>query len=162
MATIVQKRQQFIRYYKQVTKAEDVDMDAVARLAEEMGWKMPQPIDPRKMLAKQFAEAAGEEVKVDKVTKRPYKANLAITGRTQSGQQTSLWIDVDEAPRHKVVKALHLFREHVINVTVIGVNTADHWNRLYPGQLPIPFDRDLTEDVEWRLNAPKQKAKKAS
>ena len=70
-----------------------------------MGWKMPVPPDPLDMLAKQFSQAAGEETRVDKETKRSYKANLAITERTKDGRQLTLWIDVDDNPlRHRMAK----------------------------------------------------------
>lgn len=154
MATIVQKRQQFIRYFEQQTGQSDLDMHEVARVAQRMGWKMPVPPDPLDMLAKQFAQAASEEIRRDKETKRPYRARLAITNRLPGGRQLSFWIDVDQAPRHKVVKALHLYREHVVSATAIGLNTAEHWNNRFPEQEEIPFPTDMTDDVLWRRNAP--------
>ena len=62
-------------------------MKEVAALAKEMGWKLPTPPDPLDMLAKQFSEAAGEETRLDKETKRVYKANLTITERRRDGSQ---------------------------------------------------------------------------
>jgi hypothetical protein len=106
------------------------------------------------MLAKQFSEAAGEETRIDKETKRVYKANLAITEKAKDGHQLTLWIDVDDnPPRHRMAKGLYLYREQMVGEAVIGKNTADHWNRRNPNQIPLPFETDLTEDVNERLSA---------
>jgi hypothetical protein len=154
MSTAAEKRQAFIRYYKRQTGAKEITMREVAAFAKKMGWKMPTPPDPLDMLAKQFSDSAGEEARTDKETKRTYKANLAITER-HSGKQTTLWIDVDDnPPRHRMLKGLHLYREQMVGEAVIGKNTADHWNRNNPDQIPLPFDTDLTDDVNWRQNAP--------
>jgi hypothetical protein len=154
MSTAAEKRQAFIRYYKRQTGATEVTMREVAALAKKMGWKMPVPPDPLEMLAKQFSDAAGEETRTDKETKRVYKANLAITER-RSGKQMTFWIDVDDnPPRHRMQKGLHLYREQMVGEAIIGKNTADHWNSNNPDQMPLPFETDLTDDVNWRLNAP--------
>jgi hypothetical protein len=154
MATAAQKRQRFIRYYKEQTGKKEISMKDVAEYAHKMGWPLPKPVDPLDLLAKQFAEAAGEEVRQDKQTERPYKANLAFMKRRPDGKQMSLWIDVDEAPRHRMVKGLHLYREQMVGEAVVGFNTADHWNRIHPDQRPLVFPTDLSDDVSWRMNAP--------
>jgi hypothetical protein len=155
MATAIQRRQRFIRYYKEQTGKKEINMREVAEFAHKMGWPLPKPVDPMDLFAKQFAEAAREETRTDKVTKRPYKANLAITRRLANGKQLAFWFDVDDdAPRQRMVKGLTLYREQMVSEAVIGTNTADHWNRLHPDQEPLPFPTDLTDDVEWRLNAP--------
>jgi hypothetical protein len=154
MATAAEKRQAFIRYFKRQTGALEVNMKEVAAMAKKMGWKMPVPPDPLEMLAKQFSEAAGEETRTERESKRVYKANLAITERRQ-GKQMTLWIDVDDnPPRHRMLKGLHLYREQMVGEATIGKNTADHWNGNNPAQEPLPFDTDLTDDVKWRLHAP--------
>jgi hypothetical protein len=154
MSTAAEKRQAFIRYYKREAGAVEVTMREVAIYAKKMGWKMPVPADPLEMLAKQFADAAGEETRTDKESKRVYKANLAITER-RSGKQMTFWIDVDDnPPRHRMQKGLHLYREQMVGEAIIGKNTAEHWNRNNPDQIPLPFETDLTDDVNWRLNAP--------
>src|SRR6185437_5206185 len=108
MATMVQKRQQFIRYYREQTGATEINMRDVAVFARDNGWKMPVPQDPLDMLAKQFSEAAGEETREDNHTKQVYKANLAITDRQKDGSQMTFWVDVDddEVPRHRIAKGL--------------------------------------------------------
>lgn len=154
MATKVQERQKFIHYYKEQTGIKEVDMHDVARFAKKMGWPLPVPADPLELLAKQFSEAAREEIRVDKETKRPYKANHALTKRRSDGTQMTFWVDVDEAPRHYMVKALANYRDQMVGEAVIGTSTADHWNRMHPEQQPLVFETDFTDDVQWRLNAP--------
>jgi hypothetical protein len=105
------------------------------------------------LLAKQFADAAREETRKDKISKRPYKANLSFAKRLSNGKQLWLWFDVDDATRPQMVKGLHLYREQMVSEAVIGVNTAEHWNRHHPEQRPLPFIADLTADVEERLHA---------
>jgi hypothetical protein len=157
MSTQIQRRQQFIRYYKQKTGKKEVDMHEVAKLAHQMGMPLPKPVDPMDLLARQFSEAARQETRIDKETKRPYKANLAITRRLANGKQMAFWFDVDDsAPRHRMVKGLTLYREQMVDEAVIGTNTADHWSRLNPDQQPLEFTTDLTDDVKWRLNAPEE------
>lgn len=159
MATKMEKLQAFIRYFKRVTGAIEVNMKDVAAMAKKMDWKMPVPPDPLEMLAKQFSQAAGEETRTDKETNHVYKANLAITER-RGGRQMTFWIDVDDnPPRHKMVKGLHNYREQMVGEAIIGRNTAEHWNKKNPDQQPLPFDTDLTDDVNWRLNSPEESTK---
>lgn len=155
MSTMVQRRQNFIRYCRDLTGKKEISMKEVASIAARMGWRIPTPPDPLDLLAKQFSEAAGEETRQDKKTKRTYKANLAITQGSPDGTQTALWFDIDQdAPRHRMMKGLTQYREQMVGEAVIGTNTADHWNRLHPNQPPLPFETDLTLDVQIRLNAP--------
>ena len=154
MSNRLERKQRFIRYYKEQTGKEEVDMKDVARFAKKMGWELPIPPDPLDLLAKQFADAAREETRVDKSTKRPYRANLAISKKLPDGQMVFAWIDTDEAPRHKMVKALMLYRDQMVGEAVIGTDTAEHWNRINPSQRPLDFPTDLTDDVQWRRNAP--------
>lgn len=162
MSTQAQRRQAFIRYYKESTGNPVANMKEVAQFAKKMGWPMPKPIDPIDLLARQFAEAAREEIRTDDVTKRDYRANLAFNQRQKDGAQATLWVDVDEAPRHHMVKGLTLYREQMVGEAVIATNTAEHWNRVHPDQLPLEFITDLTDDVRWRQNAPPEAGEVAS
>lgn len=150
----IQERQRFYRYYKEKTGATEVDLHDVARFASKMGWPLPTPADPLDLLAQQFAEALREEIRRDKVTKRPYKPNHALKRRKGDGSQSTFWIDADEAPRHQMEKALTNYRDQMVGEAIIGTNTADHWNRIHPEQQPLKFETDLTDDVLWRHNAP--------
>lgn len=153
MANAVQKRQKFIRYFRDQTGAKEWNMHEVAQMAHKMGWPLPKPQDPLEILAKQFADAAREETREDKVTKKTYKANLAFKKRLADGKQLWLWFDVDDATRPQMVKGLHLYREQMVGEAVIGVNTAEHWSINHPGQRALPFETDLTPDVNERAKA---------
>lgn len=153
MATALEKKQKFIRYFRQVTGNQEVDMHEVAKMAHQMGWALPKPKDPLELFAQQFSEAARVETREDKTTKQTYKANLAYVKRMAGGNQLWLWFDVDEATRTQMVKGLHLYREQMVGEAMVGVNTAQHWNRNNPDQPKLPFETDLTPDVNERLSA---------
>ncbi|MGZ4860050.1 MAG: hypothetical protein ACXV8M_10880, partial [Candidatus Angelobacter sp.] len=70
--------------------------------------------------------------------------------RLGDGKQLWLWFDVDDATRDQMLKGLHLYREQMVSEAVVGVNTAEHWNRSNPDQQPLPFITDLTDDVHER------------
>ena len=162
MATRHEEMQAFYHHYKRVNKKTEVTMAEVAAAAAKEGWPIPAPISGIDRLAKQFADAAREEIRYDQNTKRPYRANLAITQRLLDGTQLPLWIDSDEADREKMVMAVVKYREQMIGEAVIGTNTVEHWNRMHPDQLPIPFPLDLADETEWRRNAPPDEDEKAS
>lgn len=150
MSTAVEKRQKFIRYFRDQTGAKEWNMRDVAAMAHKMGWPLPKPADPLDLMAKQFADAAGEETREDKATKKTYKANLSFKRQRNDGKQLWLWFDVDDATRPQMVKGLREYREQMVSEAVIGVNTADHWNRNHPSQPRLPFKTDLTPDVAER------------
>ena len=153
MSTALENKQKFIRYFRKVTGASEVDMHEVAKMAHQMGWSLPKPKDPFELFAQQFSEAARMETRQDKTTKQTYKANLAYIKRTAGGNQLWLWFDVDEANRAQMVKGLRLYREQMVGEAMVGVNTATHWNRNNPDQQKLPFETDLTPDVNERLSA---------
>ena len=158
--TRAEKMQAFFRYYREHAGNSTVTARELAEAAHKIGWALPKPVDPMDLFAKQFAEAIGEETRIDKVTKRPYKANLSFKRRTANGKQLAFWFEVDaHPPRRLMVKGLNEYREQMVGEAVIGTNTADHWSRLNPGEQPLLFDTDLTEDVNWRLNAPPEDEK---
>ncbi len=136
-------------------------MSEVAEAAQQAGMKIPAPISGIDRLAKQFADALREEIRYDKKTKRPYRANLAITQRHANGTQLAFWIDTDEADREKMVMAITKYREQMVGEAVIGTNTVEHWNRIHSDQLPIPFPLDFADETEWRRNAPTEDEVKA-
>jgi len=158
MSTAAQRRQNFIRFFREKTGTKEWNMRDVAEMAQKMGWPLPKQADPLDLLAKQFADAAGEETREDKVTKRPYKANLNFTKRSGDGKQLWLWFDVDDATRHQMVKGVRLYREQMVSEAVIAVNTVEHWNRHHVDQKPLPFVTDLTDDVQERLHGAEKRA----
>ena len=147
-----QDKMRIIRQYKLEKQVEEVDMREVAKYAVERGWlTLPEPLDPFDMLGKKFSEAARNETRNDKETKRPYRAYMPITFRS-GDKQTTLWIDTDSTTRPRMEKAVSRYRDGMVGVAVMGTNTVDHWNRVNPEQIPLTFDTDLTEEVSWRLN----------
>lgn len=160
MATHNDRLNKFRRYYTETTGKKEVDMRELAFFAEKMGWTLPVPPSPIDLLARRFADAAREELRHDKETKRPYRAALSIRKRLPDGKQLHLWIDTDlEDRRFIIVKALNRYREQMVGEAVMGSNTADHWSDGHPAQKRIVFRTDLGPDVEWRRNAPEDDEK---
>jgi hypothetical protein len=112
------------------------------------------PADPLDILAKQFSDAAREEIKHDKVTGEPYRVNHAVTTR-YGNEPFTIWIDIDEAPRPSMHKSLVQRREQMVGDGLQLTLDAEHWNRIHSGEEPIQMLLDLGPDVEWRKNAPK-------
>ena len=153
MATKHQEMQRLIRYYKDETKTTEVNMHDVAQFAVSKGWPPPKPVSAMDRLAKEFSQAAREEIRHDKKTGKPYRANHAITGGYGAAQFT-LWIDIDEAPRNPMLKSLVQRREQMVGDGLQLTLDAMHWNSIHASDEPINLPLDLTDDVQWRLNAP--------
>jgi hypothetical protein len=157
MATMHEKMQRMIRWCREETKVTDVTMHEVAMFALRKGWKMPKPKSPVDILAKEFAAAAREETRIDKQTRRPYRANHCF--HTEQG---SFWFDIDDKPpRYKMIKALNSRREQSVGDLLQMTLDADHWTVICPEQEPIKVDLDFTDEIEWRKNAPGDVDKKA-
>lgn len=148
-----EEMQRIIRQYKQEKGKAEVQMAEVVKFAVAMGWKVPPPINPMDRLAKEFAVAAREEVRHDKKTGRPYRANHAVK-TMQGGVQLVFWVDIDEAPRKPMVKSLNNRREQMVDDGLMLSYDADHWNSIHPDEEPIQLEMDLTPDIEWRKNSP--------
>ncbi|QHN03494.1 hypothetical protein FTO74_09030 [Granulicella sp. WH15] len=153
MSTAIQRRQAFIRHVRKVKGTSEATMQEVAEMARQMGWPLPKPIDPMEIFAKQFADAAREETRHDKVTNKVYKANLAYARKNSDGKQLWFWFDVDEASRAQMLKGLHHYREQMVSEAIVGVNTAEHWNRMNPRQMELQFVTNLSQDVAERRAA---------
>lgn len=160
LTTKRQEKQNFIRYYKDETGETEVNMHEVAKFAASKGWKLPNPVDPLDMLAKEFSQAAREEFRRDLRTGKPYRANHAIT-EWQGGTQLTLWIDIDEAPRKPMLKSLVNRREQMVGDGLQLTLDADHWNSIHADEKPIAIPLDFTDDVNWRKNAPDEDEKAA-
>lgn len=156
LATKKQLQQRLIRRYKKDTGATEINMKDVAKYAVSKGWRLPTPADPLDRLAKEFTQAAREEIRHDQKTGKPYRANHAISV-AQGGTQLHLWIDIDEAPRKHMLKSLIMRREQMVGDGLQLTLDADHWNNIHPDENPIEVPMDFTEDIEWRKNAPDEK-----
>jgi hypothetical protein len=109
----------------------------------------PKPIDPMARLADDFAKAWREEIRRDKETGRPYRANHAVT-ETRSGATLTLWGDIDEAPREFVHKSFIQRREQIVGDCLHLTLDADHYNAVHRDQDPLQIPLDFTEDVDER------------
>lgn len=73
-----------------------------------------------------------------------------------------LWFDIDEqAQRYKMVKAINGRREQMIGDGLQLTLDADHWNSINATEEAIKPDMDLTDEIEWRKNAPGEDEKSA-
>lgn len=143
--------QEAIRLYKRKTGLSEVDLKEVAKFAvEQLGYKLPEPVDPLDVLAKKIAVAAREETRTDKSTGRPYRVNHAVP---KQGSQQSLWIDIDEAPRPLIQKSFIKRRDGILGDALQLSLDMDHWNSVNSTEEPILIPMDFTEDVEERKNA---------
>jgi hypothetical protein len=118
-----EEMQAFYHHYKRVNKKSVVTMAEVAHAAILQGWPTPPPVSGEERLTKNFVDAAREEIRYDKKTKRPYRANLAMTQRLKNGKQLALWIDTDDATRSQMVLAISKYREQMVGEAEIGTNT---------------------------------------
>lgn len=157
MSTNRKKMQLFIKYYKEETGIKEVNMHEIARFAEKKGWSLPKPQNPLDLLAKQFSDAAREEIRKDTTTGNPYRANHALAV-TQGSEQFTLWIDIDEAPRKPMLKSLMNRREQMVGDGLQLTLDTDHWNNIHPDDEPIIIPLDFTDDITWRKNGPNEKA----
>jgi hypothetical protein len=149
-----QEMQRFLRHYKEQTGEHELDMRKVAEFAKQMGWKMPTPPSDIDLLAKQFTEAAREETNQDSETGNPYRVYHAVP--VQSGQMNLfVYVDIDEATRNQMLKSCVNRREQMVSDGLQLTFDMEHWNRVNPNEEPITLPMDITPDIEWRKNAPK-------
>ncbi len=153
-----QEMQRVIRHYRETTGVKEWDMHEVARFAIKMGFPLPAPVSPLDRLAKEFSQAAREEIRHDKKTGRPYRANHAYK-TVQGTTQLTLWVDIDEAPRRPMLKCFVQRREQTVGDMLQLTFDAEHWNLINQKEEPIIIPTDLTDDVEWRRNAPGENEK---
>ena len=159
MATRKQLIYRVMRLYKEQTGKTEVDLNEVAKFAhEKLGFKLPTPPSPLALLAKEFAQAAREQIRHDEQTGRPYRVNHVIRVK-QGSIQLNLWIDIDEATRKNMRKSLIMRREQMVDDGLMVTYDADHWNRVHPHEKPIIIPMDFTEDIQERKNAPSEKKK---
>jgi len=155
MSTIYQ-RQKFIRYWKEKTGETEVDMHAVAKMALEMGWKAPAPITEEDRLAKQFKNAARQDIRHDEKTGRPYRGYHAVPKVEPNGQYVFSYIDIDDsnASPESFRKACVKRREQSVDDQVQLRLDQLHWNdQRSPEQQVEILPADMEFDVEMRLAA---------
>ena len=161
MATQSQKICRLIRMYIEEKGVEEYSMPEVVQYAVDRGlYKLPPPIGGIEQLTKKFANAAAEEVRMDEVTGKPYRAHHARWDM-QDGKQIPLWFDMDRVTRPTLQKYAFQRRQHLVSEVVQLTLSLDHWNRVHPAEEPVRIEPDFTDDVEWAKNAPED-LKKAS
>lgn len=150
----IKDRQKFIRYWMDETGETEVDMHAVARMAMKMGWKAPPPVTEEDRLAKQFKDAARQDIRHDKKTGRPYRGYHAVPKHAADGQLTFSYIDIDD-PKTKPEsfrRACVLRREQTVDDAVQLRLDQFHWNDQRPPEQRVDIlPADLEFDVEIRL-----------
>lgn len=107
------------------------------------GWEKPIPKSPEELLADQFTKAARAEMRNDRATGRPYRANHALPVK-QGVETLHLWIDIDEAPRPQMHKSSVFRREQMVGDGLQLSYDADHWNTINPDEEKIQLEMDLS------------------
>jgi len=144
-----------IRHYKEATGANEIDMHDVARFAKEQGWPLPEPADPLDLLARSFSRAARQDIRRDSETGQPYRGYHAYK-LSQGSDQLVFWVDIDEASRKQMHMSATQRREQMVGDGLQLTLDIEHWNQINEEDAPIPVDLDLTDDIEWRKNAPSE------
>ena len=152
----VAERQKFIRHWQETTGKDEIDLNEVADLALKMGWDAPPPVSPRERLAKQFKDAARQDVRHDRRTGRPYRGYHAVPTHTADGQLVFSYIDIDN-PRTKPQsfrKACVTRREQSVGDMYQLFLDQTHWNDTRPADQQVEvLPADLGFDIELRLAA---------
>lgn len=150
--------QETVRRYKRETGNTEIDLVEVADWMMDRGYRASKVLPERERIAQQLGRALRQEIRHDKITGRPYRANHAYPkGVTKQGTLWS-WIDIDEAPRGPVYKSLQARREQMVGDGLQLTLDADHWNGIHPEEKPIVVEMDFTDDVEWRKNSQDEQA----
>lgn len=152
----VNERQRFIRYWMDQTGETEVDMLAVARLAMKMGWEAPPPVTEEDRLAKQFKDAARQDIRHDRKTGRPYRGYHAVPKSAADGQLTFTYIDIDhpETKPESFRRACILRREQTVDDQLQLRLDQVHWNENRPPEQQVEIlPADLEFDIELRLAA---------
>ncbi len=141
----IREDQKVIRLYKEETGETEIDMHKVAKWALSKGVTSPKPKTAEDLLAARFSKAARQEMRKDKSTGRPYRANHAVP----DGSLT-LWVDIDEAPRKRMHKSTQMRREQMVGDALQLTYDVDHWNSINPDEAPIEIELDFQFDVDLR------------
>lgn len=159
MVTKKEEMNRWIRDFREKEKR-DLSSDEIATMLEDIGWPMPKPKTPHEMLAKQVAEAQGEETVYDEVLQEHVARNICYTTEV-AGKQTTLWTDLDRATRRKMEGHKTILRDQSVGDVYQGTLKCMRWSRLHPDQPELKFEADFTPDIEWLLAAKKVRQKAA-
>ena len=152
--------QRLIRSWKDETGEAGVDMHRVAKWAVSKGWPLPKPRSPIDILAQQFTEAGRDQIEHDPETGNPYRVYHSVPQMV--GEQLDfLYYDIHEAPRNVMHKSLTIRREQMVSDGLQLTFDALYWNKHHPEEKPIELPMDITPDIEWRMNAPRDEGEAA-
>ena len=143
------KNQELVKYknqYKKEHSVTDIDVALFIAWLQRKGYQMPSPPTPEQVLAKQIVKALKEETREDPETGETYKVNVSFA--TDDAGNGVLWVDIDEAPRHKMVKVAKQRNNQIVADAVQLELLLDHWNKHNPEEEPITFDRDLSFAID--------------
>lgn len=151
MSKTLQERQKFIRYWMEKTGNTEIDMNAVAKMAIEMGWKVPSQMSDEDRMVKLFKTAARQDIRHDRKTGSPYRVYHAVPNRKPDGQLYFSYIDIDEPktkPEH-FRKACVLRREQTVDDLYQLRLDQLHWNDNRPEEQQVEIlPADLEYDIE--------------
>jgi hypothetical protein len=146
------QKQRLIREYVDKTGERELDMRKIAKWAVGIGLPLPRPPDPLDILAKEFTEAAREQVEHDKSTGKPYRRYHALKAM-HGATQFHLFVDIEEATRSQMLVSLVNRREQMVSDGLMLSYDEDHWNSEHPKDEPIQLPMDLTFDIELRKHS---------
>jgi hypothetical protein len=149
-----------IRRYQEEKNVEEYEMPDVVQYAVDRGYKLPAPISGIEQLTRKFTQAAAEEMRIDDVTRKPYRAHHArMTMR--DGKQIPLWFDMDRAGRPVVQGYATQRREHIVGEVWQLTLDLEHWSRVHPNEDPVTVPPDMTMDIELKRNVPDDEEQEA-
>lgn len=125
------------------------DPDDFIDWAVRNGKMVPRPEDVRKIFRRQVSTALRQVHRTnDEGT--TYRAKQCVT-IAEEGKQRTLWFDVDRngTPRLRQ-RAVKQRREAIANDVYRAMSDVAHMNYAFPGDEPIQFEMDFTEDYEER------------
>lgn len=161
----VAERRRFIRYWQEQTGAAEIDLTEVAKLAMKMGWDVPVPVSAEERLAKQFKDAARQDIRHDQKTGQPYRGYHAVPKQAKDGQLSFFYVDIDDPktkPDH-FRKACVMRREQTVDDMLALFHDQNHWNNARPPEQHVEIlPADLGFDIELRLASQPGNGKKGS
>jgi len=156
MASKNREMLRIIRHWKEVTGNTEIDMHEVAKFAkQELGYPIPEPPDPLDLLARRFTRAARQDIRHDTETRAPYRGYHSVT-QWHGDEKHVFWFDIEDANRKQMSISVTQRREQMVGDGLQLLRDAEHWNAINRQQEPIQIDLDLTDDVQWRKNAPEE------
>ena len=145
MGTFSEQMQGIFARYSAEVRSSPVGLDEVAVWAIENGLFRPAPRDVVKICREALADSLRQERRIDAKGRR-YRAKHSVRS-SFAGEQTSLWADIDTAPRSFMEKSFSQRRKAIADDSFQIKQDVDHFNDAHPDTAPIQMVLDFTEDV---------------